>query len=108
MSPTIKAPSASAGLVVGVEPFDGVVVRARGAVVAGAVVVVPAELPPEVEHAAPSATSAQPAAIARRISTHAEASPGTLRNSVRYHRELTGVEAMSRGVARGGTARGMR
>ena len=39
MSPTIKAPSASAGLVVGVEPFDGVVVRARGAVVAGAVVV---------------------------------------------------------------------
>jgi hypothetical protein len=70
--------------VVGVVLFAvvGSVGCGRGAVAGGAVVVVPAELP-ELEHAAPSVTSAHPATIARRISTRAENTPETLRNSVR-------------------------
>jgi hypothetical protein len=70
MLPSISAPNVKAGGVVGAVLFAVVVVGCgRGDVVARAVVVVPAELPPELEHAAPSATSAQPATIARRIST---------------------------------------
>jgi hypothetical protein len=85
MLPSISAPNVKAGGVVGVVLFAvvGWVGCGRGAVVARAVVVVPAELPPELEHAAPSATSAQPATIARRISTRADNSPGTLGKSVR-------------------------
>jgi hypothetical protein len=92
MSPRISAPSVNAGGVVGEVGRAVVDVGCeRGVVGFGAVVVAAAEPPPELEHAAPSATSAQLAKIARPIRTQAEASPETLRNSVRYHAWFTGV-----------------